>query len=183
MPCKLPFSFCSVRHGAINGYLNKRLCPLLPAVTKTMLTGSQRSIHQQLGFNSGRPPSSRQSPCRYTLRIIYEVPTRPPISTRCSRNEPALILPHRECAGIGNRAFSPRQGLKLEFGKSSPPRRIVWADFLHICCVSFLFIYLIIVFYLLDLNLRISWSRDQLSVNTKTVRFWKKLLAGTERAH
>ena len=58
MPCKLPFSFCSVRHGAINGYLNKRLCPLLPAVTKTMLTGSQRSIHQQLGFNSGRPPSS-----------------------------------------------------------------------------------------------------------------------------
>ena len=58
MPCKLPFSFCSVRHGATNGYLNKRLCPLLPAVTKTMLTGSQRSIHQQFGFNSGRPPSS-----------------------------------------------------------------------------------------------------------------------------
>ena len=58
MPCKLPFSFCSVRHGAVNGYLNKRLCPLLPAVTKTMLTGSQRSIHHQLGFNSRRPPCS-----------------------------------------------------------------------------------------------------------------------------
>ena len=58
MPCKLPFSFCSVRHGAVNGYLNKRLCPLLPAVTKTMLTGSQRSIHHQLGFNSKRPPCS-----------------------------------------------------------------------------------------------------------------------------
>ena len=132
MPCKLPFSFCSVRHGAINGYLNKRLCPLLPAVTKTMLTGSQRSIHQQLGFPSVLTLGGRhlrffspQSPCRYTLRIIYEVPTRRLISTRCSRNEPALILPHRECAGIGNRAFSPRQGLKLEFGRSSPLRRIV----------------------------------------------------------
>ena len=60
---------------------------------------------------------------------------------------------------------------------------LLTADFIYIFCVSFLFIYLFIVFYLLDLNLRISWSRDQLSVNTKTVRFWKKLLAGTERAY
>ena len=64
---------------------------------------------------------------------------------------------------------------------------LLTADFIYIFCVSFLFIYLFIylfiVFYLLDLNLRISWSRDPLSVNTKTVRFWKKLLAGTERAY
>ena len=128
MPSKLPFSFCSVRHGAINGYLNKRLCPLLPAVTKTMLTGSQRSIHQQLGFNSGRPPSSIFL-ATVSISVHFKnhiwVTYRSPICTRCSRNEPALILPHRECGG--NRAFSPRQGLKLAFGRSSPPRRIVWA--------------------------------------------------------
>ena len=28
-----------------------------------------------------------------------------------------------------------------------------------------------------------NWSRDQLSVNTKIVRFWKSLLAGAERAY
>ena len=30
---------------------------------------------------------------------------------------------------------------------------------------------------------RINWSRDQLSINTKTVHFWKILLAGTEKAY
>ena len=29
----------------------------------------------------------------------------------------------------------------------------------------------------------ISWSRDQLSISTKTVRFWKNLLARAERAY
>ena len=31
--------------------------------------------------------------------------------------------------------------------------------------------------------IRFSWSRDQLSVNTKTVRFWKRLVARAERAY
>ena len=31
--------------------------------------------------------------------------------------------------------------------------------------------------------IRLLWSRDQLSVNTKIVCFWKILLAGTDRAY
>ena len=188
MPCKLPFSFCSVRHGAINGYLNKRLCPLLPAVTKTMLTGSHRPIHQQLGFNSGQPPSSiflatvsmsvhfkNHIWSTYLVsyfHLLFEKWARDPPSPRVRRNRKSSLQSQAESEVGVWQVFPAKENRLSGF---SP----------YLLCILFiyLFIYLFIVFYLLNLHLRISWSRDQLSVNTKTVRFWKKLLAGTERAY
>ena len=185
MPCKLPFSFCSVRHGAINGYLNKRLCPLLPAVTKTMLTGSQRSIHQQFGFNSGRPPSSiflatvsMSVHFKNHIWSTYPASYFHPLFEKWARAHP----PSQRVRRNRKSSLQSQAGSKVGVWKVFPAKENRLSGFSpYLWCIFF--IYLFIVFYLLDLNLRISWSRDQLSVNTKTVRFWKKLLAGTERAY
>ena len=52
----IPSCLRSVWQGGVKGYLNNRLCPLLPAVTKIILTGSQRSIqYQQISTYSFSP--------------------------------------------------------------------------------------------------------------------------------
>ena len=193
MPCKLPFSFCSVRHGAVKGYLNKRLCPLLPAVTKTMLTGSQRSIHHQLGFNSRRPPWSIFP---ITVSCTSSTPSNQSWQRHSSsqrRTSTTNLKAVQNCRNLylgtlqesylkyllsffqplfGKWARAPPSNSGGNRAYSLPRQGESFERILSLSTLSFIYPFYLFI-YLLDLNFSSRWSCDQLSVNKNSSLFEK----------